>query len=129
QADRELVGRHISPDPARLFQRNAGSGCGDALRIAAGHGAALVGLERFYGHLLARDVFENERLWPWPQIDPLAAAGIVVDASGRRFLDETDGGVLASNRIARLPDPLSATAIFDAAVWAEEGRRGIVPPN
>jgi fumarate reductase flavoprotein subunit len=129
QANPELVRQYISPDPSRLFQRNAGTGCGDGLQIAAALGAALTGMERFYGHLLAQDVFGNERLWPWPQIDPLAAAGIVVDASGKRFLDETDGGVLASNLIARLPDPLSASAIFDAAAWIEEGGRGIVPPN
>ena len=47
----------------------------------------------------------------------IAAAGIVIDAEGRRFTDEGLGGIWISNAIARLPDPLGTTIIFDQAIW------------
>ena len=42
----------------------------------------------FYGHLHSRDAMNTDRLWPRPYADELAAAGIVIDADGRRFADE-----------------------------------------
>src|SRR5262249_15544272 len=39
------------------------------------------------------------------------------------------GGIAHSNALARLPDPLAATAIFDQAIWDTTGRAELVPPN
>jgi len=129
QADIDLLREHVSPAPQALKQRNAGTGCGDGLRMARKVGAAVSALDAFYGHLLSRDAFHNERLWPYPQIDELASAGVVVDARGRRIADEGMGGVFLANAVARLADPACATAIFDEAIWQGPGRSASIPPN
>ena len=61
---------------------------------------------------------------PRPYVDEIAAAGIVIDADGRRFADEGLGGIYLSNIVARLPDPLGATIIFDQAIWDGPPGRG-----
>lgn len=129
QADRELIGQHITPDPAKVRQRNTETGRGDGLRMAAEIGAALVGLDKFYGHVLSRDAMTNEDLWPYPQLDVICAKGIVVTADGNRFCDEGLGGIYVTNAIATLVDPLSATAVFDSSVWEDAKENDIVPPN
>ncbi|CAN0578909.1 unnamed protein product, partial [Laminaria digitata] len=129
QADRELIGRHITPDPAKVRQRNTETGRGDGVRMAADIGAALVGLDKFYGHVLSRDALTNENLWPYPQLDVICAKGMVVTADGNRFCDEGLGGIYITNAIAGLADPLSATAVFDSSVWEDAKENDIVPPN
>ena len=51
QAGRELLGRHITRHPERLRERNVETGIGDGLRMAEQAGAALVGLDMFYGQV------------------------------------------------------------------------------
>ena len=72
---------------------------------------------------------QNDGLWPYPQIDAVATAAIVVDNSGRRLLDEGLGGISITNDLARLDDPLCATVICDAAIWDNAGRAAQIPPN
>lgn len=129
QGDAELVGRYISKRPERLKQRGAGTGRGDGMKMASAVGAALVGMDRFYGHTLSKDALTNDNLWPYPYLDSLVTAGIVVDASGHRFVDEGRGGVYVANAVAGLEDPLSAMAIFDSAIWEKAGRNGLIPAN
>ena len=129
QADRELIREHITADPQKVRQRNTETGRGEGLRMAAAVGAALVGLETFYGHVLSRDALSNEKLWPYPQLDVLCAKGMVVTDEGRRFCDEGLGGIYVTNAIAGLADPLSATAVFDSSVWEDAKESDIVPPN
>lgn len=129
QADGALVGAHISPAPDRLMQRNMGTGRGEGMKMAEAIGAATVGLERFYGHVLSRDAMNDDRLWPYPQLDVICAKGIVVTPDGERFDDEGRGGIYMTNAIARLDDPLSATAVFDSTVWADAKDSDNVPPN
>lgn len=129
QGNADLVRRHVSPRPEALLQRGAGTGRGDGLAMALDLGAATVGLDRFYGHLLHRDAFDNPELWPWPWLDPIALAGVLVGADGRRFVDEGAGGVWAANFIARLADPLSAFVVFDEAIWRGPAAQGLIPPN
>ncbi len=129
QGNPDLVRRFISPRPDALAQRNAGSGAGDALRMAEEVGARLTDATSFYGHLLARDSLTDPGLWPYPTMDTLAGAAIMVDRSGRRFIDEGLGGIAHSNALARSADPLAATAIFDHAIWETTGRAELVPPN
>jgi fumarate reductase flavoprotein subunit len=127
--DAELFRRHIGPSPERVLQRHAGTAVGDGLRMAEAAGAALTRLDRFYGHLLSRDAMHDERLWPYPQIDAVATAAIVVDPRSRRLLDEGLGGISITNDLARLDDPLCATVICDAAIWDKAGRAAQIPPN
>ena len=129
QAGRELIGIHLTPHPERIRQRNVETGIGDGLRMAGQAGAALVGLETFYGHVLSRDAMTNEGLWPYPQLDALCAGAVVVDAGARRFADEGLGGISLVNAIARLDDPLGAVVAFDARAWEDARSEDIVPPN
>jgi fumarate reductase flavoprotein subunit len=92
-------------------------------------GAAAVGLDKFYGHVLSRDVLNNEHLWPYPQLDVVCARGIVVTPDGRRFANEGLGGIYMTNAIAGLADPLSAVAVLDSTVWEDAKESDIVPPN
>lgn len=129
QGNRDLVRRFISPKPESLVQRNAQTGQGDALRMAEEIGARLVGTDRFYGHLLVQEALSNDLLWPYPTIDTLASSAIVVDRSGRRFLDEGVGGVTMANIIAQRDDPLDTVTIFDHAIWESAGKLEFTPPN
>ncbi len=129
QGNLEMVGRHISPRPERLRQRGAGTGNGDGIRMAQAAGAQLVGMNFCYGHVLHRDAMTNPNLWPYPIMDHVAAASIVVDGSGRRFMDEGLGGVSMTNGIAGLNDPLSSFAIFDEAIWNGPARDFILSAN
>ena len=129
QGNAELVRKYICGHPERLKQRSAGTGRGDGLQMAITAGAHTLGLDRFYGHVLSRDAMSNDRLWPYPYLDSLATAGIVVGATGERFVDEGRGGVYIANAIAAQADPFSTTLIFDHAIWEGPGRGGLIPVN
>lgn len=125
----ELFRRYIGPRPHRVLMRHAGTAIGDGLKMAAEADAALVGLDRFYGHLLSRDAMENMGLWPYPQIDAVATAAIVVNQHGYRLLNEGLGGISIANHLARLDDPLCATVICDAPIWESAGKAAQISPN
>lgn len=127
QANPDLVKRHISPAPERLLQRNARSGCGDGVLMATAFGAQTTPMDGFYGHVLARSAMVNAMLWPMPWLDDVATAGFVVGPDGRRFCNEGVGGVYIANRIAALDDPLSATLVFDQAIWDVAGKSRFFP--
>ena len=132
QANHDLLRRYVCAHPEKLQQRNAGTGSGDGIRMATEVGAATIGLDRFYGHLLSRDAMHSDRLWPKPQLDSLAVAGLMVNEEGRRFTDEGKGGVYLCNVLAALEDPLSTFAVFDQGIWEGPGGRSIlanVPAN
>jgi fumarate reductase flavoprotein subunit len=125
----DLFRKHIGPRPDKVLLRHAGTAIGDGLKMAADAGAALVGLDRFYGHLLSRDAMANTGLWPYPQIDAVATAAIVVNQQGYRILDEGLGGISITNDLARRDDPLCATVICDAPTWETAGKAAQIPPN
>ncbi len=129
QGNHELLREFITARPEKLKQRGAGNGNGDGLRMARAVGARLAGMNRFYGHLLCRDAMHNDALWPFPMVDHICLAGVVVDAAGRRFVDEGRGGVYIANCVAQLPDPLSTTVVFDDAIWNGPARDFILPAN
>ena len=114
QSNLSMLRHYITPKPESLFQRCAPGGNGDGIRMAQALGAKTVGMSSFHGHVLNRAVFSNPALWPYPIMDRVVAAGIAVDAHGVRFMDEGLGGVYQANQIAKMADPLSAVAIFDA---------------
>jgi fumarate reductase flavoprotein subunit len=130
QANLDMIRAHISSAPEKLLARNGGTATGDGLRMAQAVGAASTALGVFYGHLHSRDAMNTVRLWPRPYVDEIAAASIMIHADGRRFADEGLGGIYLSNAVARLPDPLGATVVFDQAIWdGPPGRGHTQPPN
>jgi len=131
QANHELLARYITPAPAGLMQRGAGTGGGDGLLMAQAAGAKIVESPNFYGHVLSRDAFDKPMLWPYPVLDSICAVGMVVDRAGRRIGDEGHSGVYTANLIARQSDPLGTFALFDAAIWKDTGKRDLIPldPN
>ena len=80
-------------------------------------------------HILCQDALTNEKLWPYPWLDELVMAGLVVDRAGVRVVDEGRGGVHVTNRIAKLDDPLGTTVIFDRPIWNGPGTESIIPAN
>lgn len=129
QANHRLLRDHISPRPERLVQRNTQTGLGDALELAHAAGAALTDRSRFYGHVVSRDALTNELLWPYPWLDELSRACVLVGPDGRRFVDEGHGGVHIANQIARLADPAAAMLVFDTPAWNGPGLERALSPN
>jgi len=129
QANLDLIGKHITPQAAKVKQRGAATGIGDGIRMAKALGGEITALEGFYGHMLSRDSFTNDNVWPYPQLDELGTVGVVVDGNGERFTDEGLGGVYVANKIAGLSDPMSTWAVFDEAIWEGPGRTARIPAN
>ncbi len=129
QSNSDMLREHITPAPAKLKQRGGVTGAGDGLRMARDAGAAATALDRFYGHLLCRDAMHSDAVWPYPELDGIATASIVVNTQGARFLDEGRGGVWIANTIAKQADPLCATVIFDSKIWEGPGRSARIPAN
>lgn len=129
QANAELFRSYVAPGFDGVFQRGAATGKGDGLTMASEAGAAIVASPRFYGHLLSRDAFDNDLVWPYPELDAIACSGLIVGRDGRRAVDEGLGGIAAANGLARLPDPAGCVAIFDAAIWNGPGTTARIPAN
>jgi len=129
QTSPSLLAEAITTAPDKVFQRNARTGFGDGLRMAREAGAAVTALRGFYGHILSADAFSNEKLWPHLWLDFVAAAGVLVDRSGKRFTDEGHGGVSMANAIAAQTDPMGTFAIADQKIWEERGTFNIQAPN
>jgi fumarate reductase flavoprotein subunit len=129
QANAQMVREYMGIDSTRVMQRGAGTGKGDGLRMAQSLGAQTSELKYFYGHMLSRDSFNNDKVWPYPQLDELGTVGIVVNDAGERFVDEGQGGVFVANTIARLSDPLSTWAILDHVIWEGPGKAARIPAN
>jgi fumarate reductase flavoprotein subunit len=131
QGSDAMIGRFIAKQPGKVQRRNAATGMGDGIRMLEEAGAKLVGMKYFYGHLLARDALKREQLWPYPTLDALATASIVVNGRGERFLDEGMGGVYLANALAWSDDPTDAWVVFDDEIWNKAGRTeaGFVSAN
>lgn len=129
QADLDMLRKHIAPMAEAVKQRGAATGTGDGLRMATAIGAATTELNRFYGHLLCKEAFSNDLLWPYPVLDDIAVAAVVVDESGKRFVDEGGGGIYMANILAGREDPTSAVLVFDSKIWEGPGRANRVPAN
>ena len=86
--------------------------------MALAVGAKAVNLKYFYGHLIARKALSDDRFWPYPRLDSFVDEGILIDADGKRFVDEGRGDVAIANELSRTNDPTGATLIFDHESWA-----------
>ena len=128
EGNEAYIRKYITPHPENLLLRGYASGFGDGMRMAAGIGADLTGMESFYGHLLSADSLHRQGLSPFPFLDFLASAGMLVDKAGERFVDETAGGHFASNALARHAEGLGYV-IFDHGMWEGIGRHFFSPPN
>lgn len=128
EGNADMVRRHITPHPEHLLLRGCESGLGDGIRMAEAAGAQLLGMEAFYGHVLSADSLHREGLSPFPFLEFLATAGMIVGRDGRRFMDETLGGHIMSNALCRQGDGLGIV-IFDHAMWEGIGRHFFCPPN
>ncbi len=130
QRNPSLVARAISPQPDKIVQRNAGTGWGDGLLMAEAAGAAMVDdMSGFYGHVVSRDALTRDDLRYYPWLDEMARFGMAVTPDGRRFCDESGGGIRIANNIAALPDPASVTVIWDEAIWQGPARARFLAPN
>ena len=130
QSNLDMLRTHITPHPEKIKQRGAGTGMGDGLLMALDAGAAVTELDKFYGHLLSRSAMEgNDKVWPYPELDGVAAAGLVVDAAGARIGAAGMGGIALANALARAADPLGACIIADAAIWDGPGKAARIPAN
>lgn len=129
QANRSMVGEYISPAPDQVKVRATGIGNGDGIRMALEVGAKCISMHYFYGHTLHRESMERDDLWPYPAVDVLMAAGIVIDSGGQRFMDEGCGGVCMTNTLARRKSPQDAFVVFDQSIWNGPAREGIFPAN
>jgi len=129
QANPELFKSHIGPSFDAVFQRGARTGMGDGMQMAVAVGAALTETHRFYGHLLCADARSNDNVWPYPELDAIATAGLVVGESGRRIVDEGRSGVYLANALAALPAAGRFHVIFDGAIWEGPGKSARIPAN
>ena len=117
-ANQELVKKYIGPHADQCKLRGSKQDTGDGLRMALAVGAKAVNLKYFYGHLIARKALTDDCFWPYPRLDSFVDEGILIDASGNRFVDEGRGDVAVANELARSNDPTGATLIFDYESWA-----------
>lgn len=121
-ADRNELTQRVSRHGDAILQRNAGAARGTSVRLAPQLGAALTETSSYYGHLHSIDAVNNADLWPYPTIDYLALAGIVVNRAGLRFIDDGRDGVALTNELSRAGWSGGAFAVFDSIAWESEGR-------
>lgn len=129
QANRTLFEKHIGAGFDAVFQRGARTGRGDGLTMALAAGAALTPGNRFYGHVLCSDAKHNDQVWPYPEVDALATAGIVIDATGKRLVDEGRSGVHLANELANSAPTGQLFAVFDQTIWDGPGTTARIPAN
>ena len=68
-------------------------------------------------------------MWPYPEVDALATAGIVIDGSGKRFVDEGRSGVHLANELAATATTTTLFAVFDQTIWEGPGTSARIPAN
>ena len=129
QANRELYERYIGADFDSVFQRGARTGRGDGLTMALAAGGTVTPGKRFYGHVLCSDALHNDAVWPYPEVDAIATAGIVIDSSGQRIVDEGRSGVHLANELAASGKTGKLFAIFDQTIWDGPGTSARIPAN
>jgi fumarate reductase flavoprotein subunit len=134
-ANKRLLRKYVGRKADQCKLRGSPQDTGDGLRMALDAGAKAVNLQYFYGHLISRKALVDDRFWPYPRLDSFVEEGILVDAQGRRFVDEGRGDVAVANELARSDDPAGAVLIFDQESWEasrsqpSSSSRAIPSPN
>ena len=129
QFNRELFEEFIGVEFSQVFQRGAKTGMGDGIKMARAAGAKLSDMDKFYGHLLSADAVSSDKLWPYPELDAIATAGIVIDKSGMRVADEGQSGVYLTNALAKSNSAAPFFIICDSLIWEGAGRSARIPAN
>jgi fumarate reductase flavoprotein subunit len=129
QANRELYERYIGDGFDSVFQRGARTGRGDGLTMALQAGGTITPGKRFYGHVLCSDAQHNDAVWPYPEVDAIATAGMVIDNNGQRIVDEGRSGVHLANELAAKAKTAQLFAIFDQTIWDGPGTSARIPAN
>lgn len=116
QGDQSLQDEHIAPQGSLLLRANPTS-TGDGLRLARAAGAAYSShLSAYYGHLVS---------WPLPRFEPAdfvpytlfySNLGVLLDVSGRRFVDESRADHVNAQAVCRAPEA-RALLLFDDAAY------------
>lgn len=129
QSSKKFFEKYIGAKYDSVFQRGARTGHGDGLAMALSAGAAMTSGNRFYGHVLCSDAKHNDQVWPYPEVDALATAGIVVDGTGQRIVDEGISGVHLANELAAQATTDTLFAVFDSKIWDGPGTSARIPAN
>ena len=129
QANRQLFEKHIGEHFDSVFQRGGRTGRGDGLSMAMDVGGVITPGNRFYGHVLCSDAKHNDAVWPYPEVDALATAGMVIDATGNRVVDEGISGVHLANELAARAKTEKLFAVFDQTIWDGPGVSARIPAN
>jgi succinate dehydrogenase/fumarate reductase flavoprotein subunit len=127
QGDRVLMGAFLGPWADWGYARSNAGSTGDGVRLAFGAGAAASkGMSSFYGHLFPA---------PPARPDPAAfrtltqfysEACILVDKSGRRFVDESRGDEICALRLIR-QEEATGFIVFDERRHGHEVSDPYVP--
>ena len=114
QGNRELMASYVTTE---YLVDGSPLDTGDCLQMALEVGAKTVNMPWFYGHCRHRDALTNSRLTPHPAPGAVIAAGMMVDGSGSRFIDEGLGTCRVAVAIAHSETPGDCWLIFDDRVW------------
>ena len=130
QTNPELYEKYIGAHFSSVFQRGGRTGYGDGINMVLEVGGVVNNSgNRFYGHILCSDAKHNDAVWPYPELDAIATAGLVIDANGRRIVDEGRSGVHLANELAAKATTEKLFAIFDQNIWNGPGTSARIPAN
>lgn len=121
QANAELMARYVTTD---YLVDGSPLDTGDCLQMALEVGAKTANMDVFYGHCRHRDALRNPRLSPHPAPAGAIEAALVVDAHGRRLIDEAHGTTVVAVAIAHCDTPGDCWLIVDEAIWSGPAARG-----
>jgi fumarate reductase flavoprotein subunit len=130
QTNPQLYEKHIGANFSSVFQRGGRTGYGDGINMVLEAGGVVNNSgNRFYGHILCSDAKHNDAVWPYPELDAIATAGLVIDANGKRIVDEGRSGVHLANELAAKATTEKLFAIFDQDIWNGPGTTARIPAN
>jgi len=130
QTNPQLYEKHIGANFSSVFQRGGRTGYGDGINMVLEAGGVVNNSgNRFYGHILCSDAKHNDAVWPYPELDAIATAGLVIDANGKRIVDEGRSGVHLANELAAKATTEKLFAIFDQDIWNGPGTSARIPAN
>jgi fumarate reductase flavoprotein subunit len=122
--------RFISPAPEKVQMRNAGTGRGEGFRMVEAVGGHFAGRESgFYGHIMARESFTDERLSPYPFVDTLACAGMVVRRDGPALHRRGPRRDVRRQRDGALARSDGRGGGVRPRIWDGPGTKKALPPN
>ncbi len=128
QADPDLVRKYIRPDWNDIVVRSNQASSGDGLRLALSAGAARTeDMDGFYGHLMPRPLSRELTHSDYTGLAQYHSEhGILVNAAGERFVDESLGDHWCTEAVAE-QDGVRAVLFCDDRIRTEEVMKAFVP--